>query len=187
MIKKVQKASNYPRLEVLVKLVKKVDDSITRTRIQDFLKSDTTMQLTKEQRAKHTEGHLVSYAPNDWWQFDIFDLSRYEKKNEGYRYLFACVDVFTRKAYVVSMKGKTAVDCKEALQHILSTSGVKPKAMFSDQDGAFDEKREFAAFAKEQQITLNENAHSDHRALGIIDNFAKRIKLTLTRRFKDEK
>jgi hypothetical protein len=57
--------------------------------------------------------------------------------------------------------------------------------MFSDNDGAFA-KQPFPKLAKDNQITLNINAHSDHRALGIIDIFAKRIKQTLTRRFGDQ-
>ena len=68
LIKRIQKENNYPRLEVLVKLVKKVNDKITQ--VEDFLKADTAMQTTKEQKAKHTEGHLVSFSPKDWWQFD---------------------------------------------------------------------------------------------------------------------
>jgi co-chaperonin GroES (HSP10) len=113
-------------------------------------------------------------------------LGRYEKKNDCFKYLLACVDVFTRKAYVEPMKGKDSIDCTEAFKAILARSKVKPKAMFSDQDPAYSADP-FAKFAKEQEITLNDNAHSDHRALGIIDNFAKRIKLTLTRRFGDQK
>jgi hypothetical protein len=137
LIKRIQKENNYPRLEVLVKLVKKVNDNITRSQVADFLKEDTTTQVTKEQKAKHTEGHLVSYSPNDWWQFDTFELGRYEKKNDGFKYLLACVDVFTRKAYVEAMKGKDSEDCREALKAILARVKVKPKAMFSDQDAAY--------------------------------------------------
>ena len=80
LIKRVQKENNYPRLEVLVKLVKKEDEEITRKQVEDFLNKDVATQVTKEQKPKHTEGHLVSYSPNDWWEFDIFDLTRYEEK-----------------------------------------------------------------------------------------------------------
>ena len=185
LIKRVQKENNYPRLEVLVKLVKKEDEEITRKQVEDFLNKDVATQVTKEQKPKHTEGHLVSYSPNDWWEFDIFDLTRYEKKNDGFKYLLACVDVFSRKAYVEPMKEKNAQACTQAFRTLLGRSGVKPKAMFSDNDAAFT-KEPFPKFAKDNQITLNSNAHSDHRALGIIDNFAKRIKQTLTKRFGDQ-
>ena len=185
LIKRVQRDNNYPRLEVLVKLVKKENDDITKTQVEEFLKKDVATQVTKEQKPKHTEGHLVSYAPNDMWLFDIFDLSRYEKKNNGFKYLLACVDGFTRKAYVEPMEEKTSPGCAKALETILDRSGVKPKAMFSDNDKAFTSDP-FQDFAKKRNIFLKQNAHEDHRALGIIDNFAKRIKQTLTRRFGDE-
>ena len=58
--------------------------------------------------------------------------------------------------------------------------------MCSDHDAAYS-NAPFANFAEEKWIILNDNAHSDHRALGRIDNFAKSIKLTLARRFGDQK
>jgi hypothetical protein len=185
LIKRIQRDNNYPRLEVLVKLVKKENEDITKKQVEEFLNKDVATQVTKEQKPKHTEGHLVSYAPNDMWLFDIFDLSRYEKKNDGFKYLLACVDAFTRKAYAEPMEEKTSEGCAKALEAILDRSGVKPKAMFSDNDKAFLSDP-FQDFAKKRNIFLKQNAHEDHRALGIIDNFAKRIKQTLTRRFGDE-
>ena len=172
LIKRVQKENNYPRLEVLVKLVKKEDEEITRKQVEDFLNKDVATQVTKEQKPKHTEGHLVSYSPNDWWQFDIFDLSRYEKKNDGFKYLLACVDVFSRKAYVEPMKEKTSPACAEALQEILNKTHLKPKAMFSDNDGAFLGK-EFQTFAKERDIFLKQNAPKTTELWGSLTTLQK--------------
>ena len=107
LIKRVQRDNNYPRLEVLVKLVKKANEQITKKQVEEFLKKDVATQVTKEQKPKHTEGHLVSYAPNDMWLFDIFDLSRYEKKNNGFKYGLASVDAFARKACVEPMEEKS--------------------------------------------------------------------------------
>ena len=109
-------------------------------------------------------------------------MSRYESKNEGYRYIFACVDVFTRKAYVEPMRKKDSEACAEAFKEILKRSGAKPKSMLGDQDRAFLQGP-FDKYTDKEGIVVNTNALKDHRALGIIDNYAKRLKSSLTKIF----
>ena len=69
---------------------------------------DATNQITKVQHKSSAGGHIVSFIPNEFWQMDIFDLSRYMISNDEYRYLLVCVDVFSRKAYVEPLKLKTS-------------------------------------------------------------------------------
>jgi hypothetical protein len=57
--------------------------------------------------------------------------------------------------------------------------------MLSDQDGAFTGI--FETFTDNQGIIINTNALKDHHALGIIDNYAKRLKSGLTKIFLREK
>ena len=47
-------------------------------------------------------GHILSNSPNEKWQLDIFYLIKYHKQNHGYKYILACRDIFTRKAYAIS-------------------------------------------------------------------------------------
>ena len=54
--------------------------------------------------------------------------------------------------------------------------------MVSDQDRAFIQGA-FQDLVTKRKIALTTNALKDHRALGIIDNFAKRIKQVLTKTF----
>ena len=91
----------------------------TRSHVQQVLNQDYTTQLTQTQHKEEAKGHIVATTPNELWQFDIFDLSRYAKKNNNIRYLLACVDVFTRKAYVEPMEKKFANNVKAASEDIL--------------------------------------------------------------------
>ena len=185
-IEEVYRNYNYPGTETLIKLVKTAYPDISRKSVLEFLSKDVGTQLTKVQKQKQAEGHITALSPNESWQFDIFDLSRYESKNDGYRYIFACVDVFTRKAYLEPMKKKDSESCAEALKEIVRKSGVKPKSMLSDQDRAFFQGP-FDQYADKEGIVTNTNALKDHHALGIIDNYAKRLKAGLTKIFLRQK
>ena len=111
---------------------------------------------------------------------DIFDLSRYKYCNKDNRYILAAIDVFSRKAFAIPLISKDGNTVKEAF--IKMTKFVKPRCIISDHDPAFL-SNEFSSYLDKLQIHLNVNALGDHHVLGIIDNFAKRIKTILTAMF----
>lgn len=183
-IQTIYEENYYPNFEKLYKLVKKQDDTISKKDVKEFLNDQIENQLLKDQKIKRSEtGHIVAYAENDIWQIDIFVLSKYaQPKNKGYEYIFVAIDVFTRKAYAVAMKTKTGTECAESLKQIIDTSKKAPVTIMSDNDKAFLS----SAFTEEldkYDIILDVNILNDHHALGIIDNFAKRIKTTLSKTF----
>jgi len=170
----------YPGLQRLITIVHKANPAITKEEVKKFYDKDITTQLTKVQPKTKPTGHIVSYALNELWQMDIFDLSRYQYFNNYYKYLLVAIDVFSRKAFAVPLLNKEANTVKEAF--IKMTKIVKPRSIISDHDSAFLSK-EFTSYLDKLQIPLNVNAIGDHHVLGIIDNFAKRIKTILTSTF----
>ena len=170
----IQRSNNYPGLERLVKLAQEKYPDISRSQVKTFLSEDTARQITKVQHVKKSEGHIIALIPNELWQMDIFDLSRYMISNKYFRYVLCCVDVFTRKAHMEALKEKDSEACAKAFGKILKTSGVKPRSILSDQDAAFL-REPFQKILQKEGIALNLNALNDHHALGIIDNFARRF------------
>ena len=109
--------------------------------------------------------------------FSLFNFVESFRKSE-YKYAFCCIDVFTRKAYVIPMKDKTTEAVIEAFETVLNYNKEKyPQMIMSDQDSVFTS----AAFEKildKYQISLNLFIKGDHNALGIIDAYAKRFRIT---------
>ena len=174
----------FPGQERLYKITQKTNPEITRQQIKHYFDTDTTSQLTKVQKKQKPTGHTVAFHLNELWQMDIFDLSRYQYFNDYNRYLLVAIDVFSRKAFVAPMKEKTPHDVIQAFDKLIQH--VKPRSILSDHDGSFLSK-DFTEHFDKLQIPLNVNAISDHHALGIIDNFAKRIKTILTAMFLKNK
>ena len=139
--------------------------------------------MTKVQKKQKATGHTVAFHVNELWQMDIFDLSRYQYFNDYNRYLLVAIDVFSRKAFVAPMKEKTPNEVKQAFDKLIKD--VKPRTILSDHDGSLS--KDFTEHLDKLQIPLNVNAISDHHALGIIDNFAKRSKTILTAMFLKNK
>jgi hypothetical protein len=175
----LQRSNNYPGLERLIKLAKDKHPEITRQQVKTFLDSDVAKQLTKVQQKRPADGHIVAFVPNENWQMDVFDMSRYMYSNQYYRYILCCVDVFTRQAYAEPLKLKDSESLAAAFQKIIDTAGVKPRSILSDHEAGFLIDP-FQKLLNKYNIALNVNALHNHHALGIIDNFARRLKVIVT-------
>ena len=187
-IKEVQKANNYPGLEKLLKLVeRKYKFAITRREVKEFLAKDLPTQLYSTQQKVKSKGHVVAFVKDELWQIDIFVMKSGLAKYDGFRYIFVCIDVFSRKAYGQAMKSKDTESCLDALQYIIDKKAkARPRGMMADQDAAFQDK-EWQSVMTENQIAFTMNALKDHKALGIIDNFAKVMKSSLNKFMEDDK
>jgi len=185
-IAEVQVGYNFPGFERLVKLVLKKYPTITRTEVKLFLTNDVITQQTKGQtkpRKNKAEGHMTAFLPNELWVVDIFVMLAYKRVNDGFNYYLVCVDVFSRKAYGAKMKSKDSVSARQGMEEIL-TKENQPRSILIDNDAGFlsTDGRTGETFAKlleTRGIALQTNALKDHTALGIIDNFAKRLKTIL--------
>ena len=72
-----------------------------------------------------------------------------------YKYAFWCIDVLTRKAYVIPMKDKTTESVSEAFETILHDNKDNyPKIIMSDQDSVFTSAA-FENILDKYQIALN--------------------------------
>ena len=108
-----------------------------------------------------------------------------DKSNDGFLYYLVCIDVFTRKAYGEIMQNKDSISCKVAMTSILNQEGTKPRSILIDNDAGFlssdgSTGETFSQMLEKKGIALQTNALKDHAAMGIIDNFAKRLKRIIT-------
>ena len=175
--------NNFPAKVKLLKLAKETRPEIKAKDVNDFLDALMSYQLLKEAKNRKTSlGHIVAFRINEIWQIDIYDLSRYEKSNKGYNYMFAVVDVFTRFAYIVPMKNKDILSTTLALEEVINYNKNSPDLVMSDNDASFLGDK-FQKLLVKHNIHHDPNAVGDHNALGIVDNFAKRIKRILTAQF----
>jgi hypothetical protein len=157
------------------------DAQISRADIKEYVAKQEDEQILKKQNIKKAGlGHIVASYILEIVQMDLFDLSKYDSSNDGYKYIMAFVDVFTRFAVCVPMKTKSIDDTTNALNTFISSLGV-PIILMSDNDSAFTGEK-FQSLLDENNIIFEPNVVGDHFALGIIDNFARRIKEYFTKK-----
>jgi len=179
--------NNFPAKAKLLQLAKEQRPDVKAKDVDTFLESQLSYQLLKETKnLKSNLGHIVAFHINEIWQIDLYDLSRYETTNKKFKYMFAVMDVFSRFAYIIPIKNKDIETTSKALEEVLSYNKTAPNLIMSDNDSSFL-GGEFQKVLVKHDIHHDPNAVGDHNSLGIIDNFAKRIKRILTAQFLQTK
>ena len=174
---------NFPSADKLYKLLKANGNDIKKKDIETFLNKQEEAQIFKEvKKSKKKLGHITASSPNFTWQLDIYYLMKYYKQNHGFKYILACVDVFTRKAYCIPMKNKDNDDVKLSLKLLFKEAGVYPFVITSDSDSTFLSKECQEIFEK-HNIIHDTVPIGDHASLGIVDRFARTLKTILHKRF----
>jgi hypothetical protein len=195
-IETIYKKFNYPsNVQKLLKLVKAAGITATSNDIKTFLDKRVAIQQTKIiKKSKTNKGHIVSFKAFDLLEMDIFVLDKYSKQNKGYGYIFAVVDVFSRKAYAYPMKHKALENTTAALKRFFDESDVKKyktgfSVIVSDSDSAFlggkdqGETRDFQKVLDDNDSIHDTVPIGDHNALAIVDRWARTLKTILTKVF----
>ena len=79
-------------------------------------------ELHKSVRRKFQRRQVISYEVDDVWSCDLVEMQEWSKENKGYRYMLNVVDVFSKYAWSIPMKDKTAIITLNAFKQIVENS-----------------------------------------------------------------
>ena len=180
------KKFNFPASSTFLKLLKNEGLKYTKDEVDKFIKGRTEQQQTTIKTEKKKDlGKIVSFYPLSLVQMDIYDLAKYYRENQGYKYILCFADVYSRKVWAYKMKNKDNDNVFDAFKQFIKDSDLKkykPTTLMSDHDSTFTNSK-FKEILKENEIFQTLNIKDDHHALGLIDSFARTLKKTFTRIF----
>jgi hypothetical protein len=189
-LEKYYKKYNFPASSTLIKQLKNEGIKTTKKEIDEFINNRVEQQKTViNNERKKTLGKIVAYRQLSLVQMDIYVMAKYVKGNKGYKYILCMIDVFTRKVWAYKMKKKDNQNVQDSFKQFISDSKIKkytPTILMSDNDGTLINKS-FHEILEKNQIIHQPNILDDHHALGLIDRFARTLKMILTRLFLQTK
>ncbi len=143
--------------------------------------------LSKELHAPVTSKYPVRkiYVSgiDDTWAADLVDMSEWATSNDGFKWMLNIVDVFSRYAWAISIRNKTAAVVLEALQSVISSSGRKPKKIWWDEGGEFVNAK-MNAYLKKEKI-IGYHTYGTHGSV-MVERFNRTLKGRMWRRFTEE-
>ena len=111
---------------------------------QEWLRTQRTYTLHKPVRKRYSTRQYKSGAINQHWQADLVEMIPYANVNNGYRYLLTIIDLFSRFAWAVPLRDKTAREVIAAFRQVFAL-GRQPERLQTDDGREFD-NREFQQF-----------------------------------------
>ena len=97
-------------------------------------------ELHKPVRRHFPTRRVFSKGIDQIWAIDLIDMQHYSKYNDGYKYLLAVIDVFSKFGWMRALKSKSGIDVTTAFKDILSTSHRKPELVWCDKGKEFYNK-----------------------------------------------
>ena len=94
-------------------------------------------ELHKPTIRKFKKGKVYSAFIDNNWGADLADMQLKSKLNKGFRFLLCVIDIFSKNAWVVSLKDEKGVSIVNAFQSILKKSNRKPNKIWVDKGSEF--------------------------------------------------
>jgi len=141
--------AGYSNPTVLYKYAKPL--GVKRKDVKEYLRQQESYTLHKPIRKRFKRNRIVVYNIDQQWEVDLADLPAISDQNDDYRYLFCCIDVLSKYAWVLALKRKTGPVLEQAFKKLLESSGRKPTTVRADKGGEFN-NRLVIGYLKEQGI-----------------------------------
>ena len=110
------------------------------------------------------------------WDADLADMQLISKCNKGVRFLLCIIDIFSKYAWVVSLKGKKGVSIVPAFQSILKQSNRKPNKIWVDKGSEFY-NASFKKWLQDNDIVMY-STHNEEKSV-VAERFIRTLKSKL--------
>ena len=126
------------------------------SKIKDILSGVESYTRHKESKSLLRNPTFI-YFKRQQIQIDLVDLRHLSNSNDGFNYLCNAIDSFTRYAWSIPLKSKTAQETLTAFKTVLNKAETYPKTVVSDRGSEIRNKL-FYAFCEKNNIRV---VHTD--------------------------
>src|SRR5215475_13266592 len=127
--------ASFGGVEKLFQSLKKSGKS--RKEVSKWLQSFDPYTLYKPVQRKFIRNRYFVWGPFDIFQIDLVFLRDLAEYNDGVQFLLTCIDCFTKKVAVQTLKTKNSREVTEAMKRILESYEEKPRHIHSDKGSEF--------------------------------------------------
>ena len=141
--------SGFGSKAITLKDAKQKDKTITADDVNKFFRENVEIK----RKPRGTNSFVAPYN-NHTYQIDLFFISKDDiEAPQKYRGGLVCIDVLSKYAVVVPIKGKETTDVVSATMEALKGMGAKPKLIYTDDERAIASS-EFKQYVEDEGIEL---------------------------------
>lgn len=146
---------------------------ISFEQIKNWIQNQTSYSTNRRIKRNFQRNRVIVAGIDDQWDADLASFINYSEENKTYQYLLCVIDIFSRYAWVVPLKDKTAERMIQGFERIFRVTQRRPRRIRSDAGSEFTSK-EFQVFLKNEGIN-HFTTHSEKQA-NYVERFIKTLK-----------
>ena len=149
--------------------------------VTKWLEAQDAYTLHKPIRKRFPRRKTICIAPDNMWQIDLADVTNISRYNDNYKFILTCIDCYSRYAFAVPVKNKSALEVKSAFASILNDSGRRPALVQSDKGTEFLNAI-FQSYLKDNDIRHYTSENDDIKC-ALAERFNRTLKSKMWRYF----
>ncbi|KAJ1528184.1 hypothetical protein ONE63_008096 [Megalurothrips usitatus] len=152
-----------------------------KEKVDTFLQGEDAYTLHKPARRHFPRN--VTYADNidDCWQTDLTDFQSLREDNHDYAYILCVIDVFSKFAWAVPIKDKSAKSIVRGFEKIFEGTTRRPTRLFSD-NGKEYRNKVFQKYLKDLDIKYF-HTYDPETKCSVVERWQRTLKTKLFKRF----
>ncbi len=147
--------------------------------VMKFLSGQDAYTLHKPRRIRFPRRKTYSKGIADLYQIDLVDVSSLSPFNDGMRYLLTCIDVFSKRAWAIPIRSKSARDVVEAFEKIVDERICN---MVQSDKGTEFLNSTFQSMLRRRGIKFYTSENEDLKA-SVVERFNRTLKTKMYRYF----
>ena len=116
---------------------------------------------------------------------DLIDYQMYSRKNHGYKYILAVIDMFSRMNFVRPLHTKRAQEVANKLEEIIKSMKYIPRFFTSDKGGEFDERNNFIKSILVEKFHMVVYYTTGPKKNSMVERFNRTLKERIERYFTE--
>lgn len=169
----------------LYEQTKKNNINTTHSIINKFVNNQEVDQVFRSSHPMYYP--LYATKPFERVQIDLADFrNEVPRLNSNYKWIFVCVDVFSRTAIALPMKDKSNSSVMKTFKKIIVILNICPRQLDSDNEASFT-SNDFKKFCRDNNIKQNLNTPGDFKSKGIVEAFIKTLRRQIAKYQLSEK
>lgn len=169
----------FARPEVFFKEAQKIDPSLKRSDVDEWLRAQLPYTLHKQARKNYPRAKILVSKPNELCQADLVDVHNLASCNNKFKFLLTFIDAFSKMAFVEPLLNKSGEVVAAALHKILIQHGTSK--LQTDQGKEFLNKH-VKKVLKDHHVFFF-TSHNKNIKCSIVERFNKTLKIKLYKHF----
>ena len=155
--------------------------------IKEYLESERTYTLHKQLHKKFVRNRTVVAGIDSQWQADLADIQTLAEDNDGIKYILTVIDVFSKYAWAIPIKDKSAKTMMEAFKVLFEQAAPRKPRKFQTDKGTEFLNKNVQAMLKSDPYNIQQFTTMGDTKASIVERFNRTLKDRIWRYFTSSK